>query len=148
MVRTVLACPALAAPWCGHCKHLVPEYKKLGSLIAVRKQRLADAVSPALGLVVRTPDATLCGVMLCRPTPSSAAVSSSPRYACSAHPDALCSRTRSTVTVHKAECHPVRVPQVDADAHRSLGEKFDVKGFPTIKFFSRGKAASKDTMKE
>jgi len=29
--------------------------------------------------------------------------------------------------------------QVDADAHRSLGEKFGVRGFPTIKWFPRGK---------
>lgn len=33
--------------------------------------------------------------------------------------------------------------QVDADAHRSVGEAFDVKGFPTIKFFPRGKVPSK-----
>lgn len=32
--------------------------------------------------------------------------------------------------------------QVDADAHRSLGEKFGVRGFPTIKWFPRGKAAA------
>ena len=31
------------------------------------------------------------------------------------------------------------VTQVDADKHRSLGEKFGVSGFPTIKFFGRGK---------
>jgi protein disulfide-isomerase A6 len=31
-------------------------------------------------------------------------------------------------------------PQVDADAHRELGERFGVRGFPTIKFFGRGKA--------
>ena len=31
---------------------------------------------------------------------------------------------------------------MDADAHRSLGERFDVKGFPTIKFFPRGKPVS------
>jgi protein disulfide-isomerase A6 len=29
--------------------------------------------------------------------------------------------------------------QVDADAHRELGERFGVQGFPTIKWFARGK---------
>jgi hypothetical protein len=29
--------------------------------------------------------------------------------------------------------------QVDADKHRELGTRFDVKGFPTILYFSRGK---------
>ena len=32
--------------------------------------------------------------------------------------------------------------QVDADAHGSLGEKFGVRGFPTIKFFGRGKSTA------
>ena len=38
----------------------------------------------------------------------------------------------------------VVVAKVNADEHRSLGERFDVRGFPTIKFFARGKAPSKD----
>ncbi len=38
--------------------------------------------------------------------------------------------------------------QVDADSHRSIGEKFGVQGFPTIKFFPRGKAPSKENAKE
>ena len=33
--------------------------------------------------------------------------------------------------------------QVDADAHRSLGERFGVQGFPTLKFFGRGKVVDK-----
>lgn len=28
---------------------------------------------------------------------------------------------------------------MNADEHRSLGERFGVQGFPTIKFFTRGK---------
>lgn len=62
------------APWCGHCKHLTPEFEKLGK--AVRGD-------PALS---------------------------------------------SRVVIAK----------VDADAHRSLGERFGVRGFPTIKHFKRG----------
>jgi hypothetical protein len=34
-----------------------------------------------------------------------------------------------------------RALQVDADAHRELGEKFGVQGFPTIKWFPAGEAA-------
>ncbi|KAL6766456.1 PDI2 [Auxenochlorella protothecoides x Auxenochlorella symbiontica] len=33
----------------------------------------------------------------------------------------------------------VVVAKVDADAHRSLGDRYGIKGFPTIKFFGRGK---------
>jgi protein disulfide-isomerase-like protein len=33
----------------------------------------------------------------------------------------------------------VVIAKVDADNHRSLGEKFGVKGFPTLKWFARGK---------
>lgn len=67
------------APWCGHCKRMTPEFKKLGAKIA------GDA-----GLSSR-----------------------------------------------------VIVGKVDADKHRPLGERFDVKGFPTILFFSRGKPVEK-----
>eukprot|EP00882_Tetradesmus_deserticola_P000542 GHRQ01000595.1.p1 GENE.GHRQ01000595.1~~GHRQ01000595.1.p1 ORF type:complete len:263 (+),score=117.57 GHRQ01000595.1:130-918(+) len=63
------------APWCGHCKHLVPEYKQLGEAIAK---------DPSL---------------------------------------------KNRVVIAK----------VNADSHRSLGERFGVQGFPTIKWFSRGK---------
>jgi protein disulfide-isomerase A6 len=35
--------------------------------------------------------------------------------------------------------------QVNADEHRSLGERFGVGGFPTIKFFPRGKEVTKDS---
>ncbi|KAG2448646.1 hypothetical protein HYH02_006533 [Chlamydomonas schloesseri] len=72
------------APWCGHCKRMVPEYKKLGEL-----------------------------------------VSSDPKL-------------KNRVVVAK----------VNADAHRSLGDRFDVRGFPTIKFFPAGKAPSKETMQD
>ncbi|KAL4435932.1 hypothetical protein ABPG77_000694 [Micractinium sp. CCAP 211/92] len=64
------------APWCGHCKRLVPEYTKLGEKIA-----------------------------------------SDPKLK-----------------------NRVLIAKVDADAHRELGEKFGVRGFPTIKWFPRGKA--------
>ncbi|WIA31657.1 hypothetical protein OEZ86_002576 [Tetradesmus obliquus] len=68
------------APWCGHCKHLVPEYKKLGEAIAK---------DPSL---------------------------------------------KNRVVIAK----------VNADSHRSLGERFGVSGFPTIKWFSRGKPVTTD----
>jgi protein disulfide-isomerase A6 len=34
----------------------------------------------------------------------------------------------------------VVIAKVDADAHRELGSRFDVKGFPTLKFFPNGNA--------
>lgn len=34
---------------------------------------------------------------------------------------------------------PTLFTQVDADKHKSLGERFGVRGFPTIKWFPRGK---------
>ena len=34
---------------------------------------------------------------------------------------------------------PTLLVQVDADKHKSLGERFGVRGFPTIKWFPRGK---------
>lgn len=63
------------APWCGHCKSLTPEYKKLGELIAK---------DPALNA-------------------------------------------------------RVVIAKVNADDHQSLGERFQVRGFPTIKWFPRGR---------
>jgi hypothetical protein len=47
--------------------------------------------------------------------------------------------------VHSSRCLMLLVPftalllQVNADSHRSLGERFGVQGFPTLKWFSRGK---------
>jgi protein disulfide-isomerase A6 len=38
----------------------------------------------------------------------------------------------------------VVIAKVDADAHRSLGERFGVRGFPTIKYFARGKPITAD----
>lgn len=41
----------------------------------------------------------------------------------------------------------VVVAKVNADEHRSLGERFGVRGFPTIKWFSRGKPVNSDSAK-
>lgn len=72
------------APWCGHCKRMVPEFQKLGELIQ------ADP------------------------------------------------KLKNRVVIAK----------VNADNHRSVGEQFDVKGFPTIKWFPRGKTPGKDTVED
>ena len=37
-----------------------------------------------------------------------------------------------------AKVSDVVIANVDADAHKSLGGRFGVQGFPTIKFFPRG----------
>ncbi|DBB07402.1 hypothetical protein WJX82_009936 [Trebouxia sp. C0006] len=63
------------APWCGHCKHLTPEFKTLGESV-LKDPRLKNSVV---------------------------------------------------------------IAKVDADKHKSLGEKFGVRGFPTLKWFPRGK---------
>lgn len=36
------------------------------------------------------------------------------------------------------------IAKVDADAERSLGERFDVKGFPTLKWFPKGNTAGEE----
>lgn len=38
----------------------------------------------------------------------------------------------------------VVIAKVDADAHKTLGEKFEVKGFPTIKWFTKGSTVVED----
>jgi len=38
----------------------------------------------------------------------------------------------------------VKIASVDADKHRDLGGRFDVKGFPTIKFFPAGSSKAED----
>jgi len=72
------------APWCGHCKRLTPEYKKLGELVAADPK--------------------------------------------------LSSR--------------IVIAKVDADAHRSLGERYGVRGFPTIKYMPRGKAPTQENAED
>jgi len=69
------------APWCGHCKRMTGEFKKLGEIIEA--------------------DPTL----------------------------------KSRVVVGK----------VNADTHKELGGKFEVRGFPTILYFGRGKAVNKES---
>lgn len=39
---------------------------------------------------------------------------------------------------------PVVVAKVDADAHRSLGSRFGVTGFPTLKWFPKASTTSED----
>lgn len=64
------------APWCGHCKHLAPEYEKVGQAFAGDDS--------------------------------------------------------------------VVVAKVDADAHKELGQRYEVTGFPTIKFFPKGNKAGEE----
>jgi len=65
------------APWCGHCKHLAPDWEKLG----VAFQNEPNVV----------------------------------------------------------------IAKVDADQHRTLGERYGVTGFPTLKFFPRGAEKTAET---
>ncbi|GAB4821716.1 hypothetical protein N2152v2_008762 [Parachlorella kessleri] len=50
-----------------------------------------------------------------------------------------CEAVPSKLRLTPAECRVV-IAKVNADEHRSLGERFGVQGFPTLKWFSRGKA--------
>jgi len=76
-----LALVEFYAPWCGHCKHLVPELKSLSSLISS--------------------DASIA--------------------------------------------NRVVIAKVNADKYKSLGARFGVKGFPTIKAFARGQSVDEPT---
>jgi len=64
------------APWCGHCKHLAPEYEIVGEAFGKSKD--------------------------------------------------------------------VVIAKVDADAHKELGNRFDVHGYPTLKWFPKGSTTPED----
>lgn len=58
-----------------------------------------------------------------------------------------CGHCKRLTPVYEKVAHAFRldsdkvvVARVDADAHRELGQRFGVSGFPTIKFFPRGTA--------
>jgi len=65
------------APWCGHCKHLAPDYEKVAAAFANEPN--------------------------------------------------------------------VVIAKVDADAHKDLGSRFGVSGFPTLKFFGKDKKSEPET---
>ena len=44
----------------------------------------------------------------------------------------------------KNDNEDVVIAKVDADAHREVGTRFGVRGFPTIKFFSKDNKSGKD----
>lgn len=69
------------APWCGHCKNLVPEYEKLGA------------------------------------------------------------------AMEKAKPKGVIVAKINCDEHRDLCSKYDVRGYPTLKFFPKGSTTPEDYSK-
>ncbi|KAF8070926.1 PDIL2-2 [Scenedesmus sp. PABB004] len=101
------------APWCGHCKHMTPEYKTLGETVA------NDANLKSRVVIAKARRAAP------RPLPPP-----SPRAA-----------PRGLLLTPPARRGAARrgAAQVNADEHRELGERFGVRGFPTIKYFARGK---------
>ena len=54
------------------------------------------------------------------------------------HCKQLAPQWSSAATTLKTEAPGVAVAKVDADKHRELGERFEVQGFPTIKWFVGG----------
>jgi len=58
------------------------------------------------------------------------------------HCKALTPEFETLATAFKGQ--PVTIASVDADKHRDLGGRFDVKGFPTIKYFAAGSSKAED----
>ena len=134
---------------CGHCKHLTPEYKKLGEAVTADPKLKDRVVVAKVGLTTRqlfSPSSSCC-LLIC--TLVEAVLNwlvsgrSAPVHACMhaciqvVH---WCKGAGTLMTYSISAA--VSWVQVDADAHRELGERFGVRGFPTIKFFGRGQSVA------
>lgn len=115
---------------------MTPEFKALGEMIE------ADPKLKARVVVAKVRLAVYKSLNRARSN-THAAHANTPhvRLASSAYADPKNTRL---VAASAAKC-TLTNSQVNADEHRSLGEKFEVRGFPTIKFFPRGKVPGKDT---
>jgi thiol-disulfide isomerase/thioredoxin len=125
---------------CGHCKHLTPEYKKLGEAVAKDPKLKNSVVVAKVGVPGHQPDLLQTSISASQ---LSVRCLVTFRSALSAH----CTWSRMTIKqLHMGNFQLLylmrswHVPrQVNADDHREIGERFGVRGFPTIKFFGRGK---------
>lgn len=121
---------------------MVPEYKKLGEMV------LADPLLRSRVVVAKAG---------CRAPSCAGRLAAAGLACCPALQAAVADQPPCSCTTLGRAARPVPVPprhgglhgadacraaQVDADAHKSLGEKFGVQGFPTIKFLPRGLKAN------
>lgn len=131
---------------CGHCKRMVGEYKTLGELIQSDNSLKHRVVVAKVRVLV-------CGPgwqgSWARSSVSSRRVQCVEGFVHGGMPNATLLYLQLTVgnvcTSQYVQPTDRQPSQVNADEHRSIGERFGVSGFPTIKYFPRGKAVTKDS---